>query len=158
MSQHDETTPALGSQQQAHWPPVVPAEVAADRQVQQTADDRCLERHGAADDACGYFSLDEVADDVGGLPEEIREWVRTGAVTLEDPVCALAGRWSERDLARIERHQVTVDIQRCVKDPDKFLDTRFERFGDKTPRELLQDDDIDLVRDLVWHMKSGAIS
>jgi hypothetical protein len=40
----------------------------------------------------------------------------------------------------------------------KFLDTRFERFADKTPRELLASDDADLVRDLVWQIKSGANS
>lgn len=104
------------------------------------------------------LTVDEVADELGALPDEIRRWIENGEVALVDAIAARAGRVSEEDFRRIERHQVEVDIWRCFKDPDKFLDTRFERFGDKTPRELLAGDDADLVRDLVWQVKSGVHS
>lgn len=106
--------------------------------------------------AVEWLSLDEVADEVGGIPEEIREWVDNGTVALLDADAARAGRICDEDFKRIERHQVAVDIQRCFKNPDEFLDTKFERFGDRTPRELLDSDDADFVRDLVWQVKSGA--
>lgn len=103
-----------------------------------------------------WFSLEEVADELGGIPSEIRGWIERGDVALVDASSAREGRICEEDVHRIERHQVAVDIQRCFKDPNKFLDTKFERFGDKTPRELLAGDDAELVRDLVWQVKSGA--
>lgn len=152
MSQRDEIKPALGSPNPVVWPTAALAS-----QAPQLAKEDTVGSQSGRDHAGGFISLEEAADEIGGLPEEIRVWIRSGAVVLADSAAALAGRISERDLGCIERHQVAVDIQRCVKDADKFLDTRFERFGDKTPRELLQQDDIDLVRDLVWQMKSGAI-
>lgn len=155
MPNRDETTPAFGGQHHAVWPTAVPAELEP-RGDAQPAADRRLESHAADDDLGKYLSFEEAADEIGGLPEEIREWVHSGAVALADVASARGGRICEQDLRRIERHQVSIDIQRCVKDADKFLDTRFERFGDKTPRELLDSGDADFVRDLVWQIKSGA--
>lgn len=103
-----------------------------------------------------WFSLDDVADETGGIAEEIRGWIENGDIPLVDGDAARSGRICEIDFKRIEKHQLAADIQRCFKDPNKFLNTKFERFGDRTPRELLDSEDADLVRDLVWQVKSGA--
>lgn len=105
-----------------------------------------------------WLSVDEAADELGGIPDEIRGWIKSGEVPLVDAAAAHAGRISDEDFQRIERHQLDVDIRRCFKDPEKFLATRFERFGDRTPRELLDGEEAELVRDLVWQIKSGANS
>lgn len=102
------------------------------------------------------LSFDDVADEIGGLPEEIRGWVESNAMELVDRRSALDGRVCEEDVKRIEKHQIAVDIRRCFENPEAFLDTKFERLGDKTPRQLLESDDAGLVRDLVWLVKSGA--
>lgn len=162
MSQGDETRSALDGHNEVVWSAaLVPDGVAPDGVARGTAPKPESDRveDGPAVNGSGHcLSFEEVADEIGGLPEEIREWAESGAVELVDPASARAGRIGVEDFRRIERHQVAVDIQRCFKDPEKFLDTRFERFGDKTPRELLASDDADLVRDLVWQIKSGANS
>lgn len=107
-------------------------------------------------EAVQVLSLDDVADEVGGIPDEIRGWIENGEIALADADAARADRICEDDFRRIERHQIAVDIRRCFKEPERFLDTMFERFGNKTPGELLDGGDSDLVRDLVWQVKSGA--
>lgn len=103
-----------------------------------------------------WFTLEEVADDVGGLPDEIGAWIASGELHLVDPDAAHDGQICEEDFRRIERHQIELDIRRLFENPDAFLDTPFERFDGKSPRQLLQTPDAVLVRDIVWQMKAGS--
>ena len=157
MSQGDETRSAFDGHNEVVWSAALPPDGVARGTAPKPERDR-IEDGPAATGAGHCLSFEDVADEIGGLPAEIREWAESGAVVLVNPASARAGCIGVEDFRRIERHQVTVDIQRCFKNPERFLDTSFERFGDKTPRELLASDDADLVRDLVWQIKSGANS
>lgn len=55
-----------------------------------------------------WLSVEEVADEMGGIPEEIRCWIQNGDVALVEAAAARAGRICEEDFHRLERHQVEV--------------------------------------------------
>ncbi|HVA50027.1 MAG TPA: hypothetical protein VNH11_26915, partial [Pirellulales bacterium] len=106
MSQGDETRSALDDQNHVVWSAALSADRVTPGKAPKLSDADQFEAAPATNGSGQCLSFEEAADEIGGLPEEIRDWTESGAVVLVDPASARAGRICEEDFRRIERHQV----------------------------------------------------